>query len=458
MDKMFTICCFFLGCFALIRSGLSAQDDIISFLPGLPHQPMFRQYSGYLKAQGTKKFHYWFVESQNNPKSDPVVLWLNGGPGCSSLDGFLSEHGPFLVNSDGKTLHYNPYSWNKVANMLYLESPAGVGFSYSDDKNYTTDDDTVSMDNYVALLAFFVKFPQFKNNPFFVTGESYGGVYVPTLSYRILQGNSTINMKGFAVGNGLLSYVENFNSLVYFGYYHGLFGDEHWHQLQKLCCVDGKCLFYNKTNLPCLELTGEVLRSFTKIGLNTYGLYQNCSGLKSKDVRLFFAFKNLLTTINKKTKYFHTGKLGLTPPCLNSTAANKYLNTPSVRQAIHIPTMLPNWTICSEVVNKNYKMVYETLSPVVLKLIQHYRGMVYNGDTDMACNFLGDQEFVESLGLKVVKERRFWKIGPQIAGFVKDFEKLSFVTIKGAGHMVPEDKPSEALKMFISFLENKPLQ
>ena len=51
------------------------------------------------------------------------------------------------------------------------------------------------MDNYVALLDFFDKFPQFKKNPFFVTGESYGGVYVPTLSYRILQGNSTINMK-----------------------------------------------------------------------------------------------------------------------------------------------------------------------------------------------------------------------------------------------------------------------
>ena len=55
-----------------------------------------------------------FVESQNSPKQDPVVLWLNGGPGCSSLDGLLSEHGPFRVSDDGKSINENPYAWNKV--------------------------------------------------------------------------------------------------------------------------------------------------------------------------------------------------------------------------------------------------------------------------------------------------------------------------------------------------------
>lgn len=109
------------------------------------------------------------MTSQGEPHTDPLVLWLNGGPGCSSLDGFLSENGPFhvrmrsgvqqmwtkpqpecascfitQVRDDGATLYENPFSWNKIANVLYIESPAGVGYSYSDDKKYATDDDQVS--------------------------------------------------------------------------------------------------------------------------------------------------------------------------------------------------------------------------------------------------------------------------------------------------------------------------
>lgn len=438
------------------------KDDKIEDLPGLSHQPSFNQYSGYLKAQGSKTLHYWFVESQGHPESDPVVLWLNGGPGCSSLDGFLSEHGPFLVNSDGKTLHYNPYSWNKVANMLYLESPAGVGFSYSLDKNYTTDDDTVSMDNYVALQDFFLKFPQFRKNAFYVTGESYGGVYVPTLSLRILEGNATINMKGFAIGNGLSSFELNENSLVYFAYYHGLIGDVLWSQLQKYCCQDTiHCGFYNSSNPECNKLVSQVDFIVADIGLNIYGLYHNCSGLKSKDVRLFFAFRNIFKPRNALAKRVRVGKykidFGISPPCINATAITVYLNSVSVRQALHIPEKVQKWTICSGPINKHYKILYKNMSPFYKKLLQHYRAMVYNGDTDMACNFLGDQMFVDNLGLQTLRERRPWRNRHQVAGFVKDFEKLTFVTIKGAGHMVPEDRPPEALQMFTSFLADKPL-
>lgn len=124
--------------------------------------------------QSLKIFVLRFVESQSDPTSDPVVLWLNGGPGCSSLDGFLSENGPlhvcdlgkescnlafmkvymfgfwFKVKDDGNTLYENPYSWNKIANVIYLESPAGVGYSYDDNNNVETDDDKVLIFRFLA--------------------------------------------------------------------------------------------------------------------------------------------------------------------------------------------------------------------------------------------------------------------------------------------------------------------
>ncbi|CAI9535784.1 unnamed protein product [Staurois parvus] len=202
------LCAVLLG--ALLADA-APSDDEIKYLPGLRKQPSFRQFSGYLDVPGGKHLHYWFVESQKNPSSSPLVLWMNGGPGCSSLDGLLTEHGPFLIQPDGVSLEYNSYSWNKIANVLYLEAPAGVGFSYSDDKNYKTNDTEVAHNNYLALKKFYTLFPEYSANDLYITGESYGGVYVPSLAVQVSQ-DSTINLKGIAVGNGLSSYEINDNS------------------------------------------------------------------------------------------------------------------------------------------------------------------------------------------------------------------------------------------------------
>uniref|UniRef100_A0A8W4FRL8 Carboxypeptidase n=1 Tax=Sus scrofa TaxID=9823 RepID=A0A8W4FRL8_PIG len=259
------------------RSQAAADKDEIQCLPGLAKQPSFRQYSGYLRGSGSKHLHYWFVESQKDPKSSPVVLWLNGGPGCSSLDGLLTEHGPFLVQPDGATLEYNPYSWNLIANVLYLESPAGVGFSYSDDKSYATNDTEVAQSNYEALKDFFRLFPEYKDNELFLTGESYAGIYIPTLAVLVMQ-DPSMNLQGLAVGNGLSSYEQNDNSLVYFAYYHGLLGNRLWSSLQTHCCSQNKCNFYDNKDPDCVTSLQEVSHIVSSSGLNIYNLYAPCAG------------------------------------------------------------------------------------------------------------------------------------------------------------------------------------
>ena len=90
----------------------------------------FGLYSGYLPINNTQKsLHYIAALSQKNPKKDPVLIWYNGGPGCSSLIGFATEHGPYIIADGEETFHKNEYSWNKEATVIYIESPAGVGFS-----------------------------------------------------------------------------------------------------------------------------------------------------------------------------------------------------------------------------------------------------------------------------------------------------------------------------------------
>ena len=97
-------------------------------------------------------YMFRFTRHQYANSTSPVILWLNGGPGCSSLGGLIEELGPFHVKDNGNTVYENVYAWNKVGHILFLESPAGVGFSYATDGNVTTDDDRVAMDNYNALV------------------------------------------------------------------------------------------------------------------------------------------------------------------------------------------------------------------------------------------------------------------------------------------------------------------
>ena len=140
------------------------QKDQVTSLPGLAAQLPSLHYSGYLTALNGSHLHYYLVQAiEVAPATAPLVLWMNGGPGCSSMDGWGYEQGPVHFkdfNSSGPELALNPHTWARIANLVFLEAPPGVGFSYRDDGNYTISDSGNARNNLAAVLDLLTnKFP-----------------------------------------------------------------------------------------------------------------------------------------------------------------------------------------------------------------------------------------------------------------------------------------------------------
>jgi carboxypeptidase C (cathepsin A) len=169
---------------ALITAAMAAP--IGDLMGNLPDAPAFttKTYSGYLTVNDTKSLHYIFAESESDPANDPVTIWFNGGPGCSSILAFMQENGPLCIDDGEDFIKTNPYPWTTRMNMLWIESPAGVGYSIAGTvEDLSTNDMIQSQDALAALKQWFGKFPEYLPNPLFVSGESYGGIYVPYLTW-----------------------------------------------------------------------------------------------------------------------------------------------------------------------------------------------------------------------------------------------------------------------------------
>ncbi|KAF2322614.1 hypothetical protein GH714_023174 [Hevea brasiliensis] len=231
--------------FSKVETGEEArrEADRVTSLPGQP-PVRFRHYSGYvnLRRNDQKALFYWFFEAEDGVSQKPLVLWLNGGPGCSSIAyGAAQELGPFLVRRDGSQLILNKYSWNKVANMLFLEAPVGVGFSYTNNSKdlHELGDRVTADDSHAFLINWFKRFPSFKSHNFYIAGESYAGHYVPQLAELIHDRNkeatkdSHINLKGFMIGNAVIHDETDLSGIVDYAWSHAIISDHLYHNVKE---------------------------------------------------------------------------------------------------------------------------------------------------------------------------------------------------------------------------------
>eukprot|EP01120_Amphizonella_sp_Union-15-10_P000177 TRINITY_DN10214_c0_g1_i1.p1 TRINITY_DN10214_c0_g1~~TRINITY_DN10214_c0_g1_i1.p1 ORF type:complete len:464 (-),score=75.41 TRINITY_DN10214_c0_g1_i1:73-1464(-) len=452
-----------LSLFGLLLLVTALPSDRIVNLPGLPENLNFDQYSGYITVDEVagRALFYWFVESQSSPATDPLVIWLTGGPGCSSLLGLFIENGPFSPDQNGKTLSLNPYSWNKVANVIYLESPAGVGFSYSNNtQDYFTNDTRTASDSYQFLLGFFSRFPSFVGRDFWITGESYGGHYVPELARTIIEKNAKnnqplINLKGFMVGNAWTYMpIDNLGAI------------ETWanRAIVPVSTVDEIKKYCNLSHYGPLDSSyftatacdQAVQKADDQMGnISIYDIYadvcvsSNIDTILTQYARLGSKIHNILR--NKSNKRNLKSKQEI-DPC-EENYLTEYLNLPTVQSAIHSRPI--TWASCSSIVSYSFADVSASVIPTYLFLFdKNIDILVYSGDVDAIVPVLGTQLWINSLNLPIKEDWRPWyDYGMQVGGFVTVYDKLTFSTVRNAGHQVPWYQPERAFILFSNFLK-----
>ncbi|KAL0702292.1 hypothetical protein Bca4012_058414 [Brassica carinata] len=386
----------------VITTESAPESALITKLPGFIGIFPSKHYSGYVtidKEHG-KNLWYYFVESEMNPMKDPVVLWLNGGPGCSSMDGFVYEHGPFNFEP-GKTnfslplLHLNPYSWSKVSNIIYLDSPVGVGFSYSkNESDYITGDMKTAVDSHAFLLKWFQMFPEFQSNPFYISGESYAGVYVPTLASEVVKGNKeglkpALNLKGYLVGNGVADSMYDGNALVPFAHGMGLISDQLFENPQNVTEVCNGNFYANDTP-DCEEQLAKVSMDIDR--LNIYNILEPCyhgTSLSAFDIK---SLPLSLLQLGKTEKPLAESEIG-------------------------------RWALCTGKLSFHHD-AGSMISFHRNLTLSGYRALIYSGDHDMCVPFTGSEAWTHSLGYKVIDEWRAWISNDQVAG-VQDIQFLS---------------------------------
>ena len=433
-------------------------------------------YSGYLqtKIKGDELF-YIYMPAQNKDPNAPIMLWLNGGPGCSSLFGLLAEVGPVTEDNFAGKFEVNPYSWNKEVNLLAIEQPAGVGFSRASDPDYEWDDDKMG-ENLMAAIKDFLAAFNLQKRDFYVSGESYAGVYIPTLATYILNDESedSISLKGVLIGNGLTYFDTDVErSMAEFGFWHGMISLETFNLYKRHCSrlpdelhpeedTDNlKDSFYPRNvTARCNEIRREIRSNLG--GSDIYGIYRICPHENeiTENNPLYYNSQNTYRkTILKQLKR-NNKKLGESEEeeesiwpygCDEDLLFDEFLNDKTVKEKLQAESSI-TWRQCSGLdyeLGESIKFYSETMQK-----FPELRVWFFSGTEDGVLSTLGTMRWIDRLNFTVEKEWTQYYAEDQVAGFAQKYkEGLVLVTVKGAGHMVPQDQRASAYKMYSSFIK-----
>ncbi|KAK1261750.1 Serine carboxypeptidase-like 38 [Acorus gramineus] len=408
--------------FVAAKTGLpdmqtTKDDNLIDFLPNQPEGVDFLQYSGYITVNEGKEielFYYFAGATGDNPTSKPLILCFTGHefPISSIASWGFQQYGPFRISDDGNQLTRNPHAWNQLANFIFVESPAGVGFSKAADPQFMMSVTRAIDIPYVYnfLFGWFERFPEFRNNDFYLAGQGSFGVSGPKLAQIILANNhmsngTFINLKGLLIGNAnfLLSPNADEQPETDYMWYYGMISDTAWSHPN--CVIDPDVDDWDDDCMDFFMDKANMKQNFK------YNIYQaQCPNVKPADVDP----NSLYTGFYECFDY----------------PVSLYLNTPSVQRSLHVES--------------NGLYLWPT-DP--------------SGEYGTIPTFTATQANLLRFNWTVQSDWRPWFVNPlEVAGYAMTYkEGLTFATVRNSGSKVGLDQPERAFTIFKSFLDNTPL-
>ncbi|KAF2129342.1 carboxypeptidase Y precursor [Dothidotthia symphoricarpi CBS 119687] len=425
-----------------------------------------KQYTGWLDV-GTKHLFFWFFESQDKPAEDPLLLWLTGGPGGSSMIGLMQELGPCVINEYGNGTVYNEYGWSKNANIIFVDQPAGVGFSYIDEGGLVPATSFTAAEDMHHFLQLFTSdvFPHLSETEFHITGESYAGHYVPTLGAQIVSQNllypkrPQVNLQSIFVGNAQVSPLDRA-----FGYW------------ETLCTTNPgvETPIFNQTRCDIMATHLPRCMALTRV---CYSHPDPAICIAADQV----CWTGVVEHYDGEAGAGGRSRYDITKPCTTKDdfcypeikQIEEYLNLPWVWEALHVPKAVKKFRAASMEIMIAFSSTDDmgtSTQPQVLYLLESGIDVLfYQGNFDLACNTAGNLQWASTMSWKgqpafVAQPKRVWEDGGKKIGWFKEVKTktasgretmFAFSTVDGAGHMLPFDKPKEALALVDRWLTKR---
>lgn len=398
--------------------------------------PTVNQEAGYYRVTGTRDLNmfYWFFESRSDPANDPVILWMTGGPGCSDATALFLENGPCLLDGGRAFPRRNEFSWTSAASVIYIDQPCGVGYSYSNGSKSDEDHNEKGVAKHVGsfLLDFFEAHPELRDRPFYIFGESYGGHYVPAVAAAVMD---ELNLVGAGIGNGLTVPSVQFKYYPELAYTYAKKRIGHpiisypTYLLQKagwpLCKQNiDKCQNDTSACVQAQEVCQAMMfMPFQASGTNPYDIRLKCD----KEHPLCYDFSNVET----------------------------FMNNATVKEILGVPSHV-EWQDCNNTVNAMFAADWmKNFDKQVVRLLENdVKVMIYAGDMDWICNWIGNKAWTLDLdwsgkdGFNAASDVEVTPHqGKDSVAQVRQFENFTFLRMYDAGHLAPMDQPRVSLAM-----------
>lgn len=417
--------------------GLDAIEPAYGLFPG-------KMYAGLLPSDNGDRrgmTQFWMFQPDVQKVPETIVLWLNGGPGCSSFNcGVMMEHSPVTqplheagyccIKTSTPKLGYNEHTWTKVTTMLYVEHPIGTGFSYGQPLPETEAEASADLDAF--LQNFFNVFTELKSYKFYVFGESYAGMFVPSVTHYLhftnkenLPGRFNIPIAGAAIGNGWMNGKVQGPATIDYSWWHGLIDKptrDALHTEWNNCMLErGKS--YEKEPPPFHPFNVQ-----DDCG-TMWGILQAAGNPNAYDITTWDPNVDQITFTSEA-----------------------FYNREDVRMALHAPMNI-TWHGCRwgegrrRLASRQLHLYMEfdqpmSVVPYVGQLVDDgVPILVYNGDRDMTTNMVGSELILNEMDWSGKDEwlnatRGLWRVNDANAGWAKQHKALTFLVVYNSGHMV----------------------